>query len=427
MRLTFNRRVLLYAPLLTFASVLLFARTIFYARIFSVENFGLLSQALLVASTFTTFAGFGLTLLAHKVLPQYHARERQKMFDDLVSACIAMCVVSAALTAAGLLAAFAMGWLRSWMTFSAALLCAVTQYLFVLRLIELKSELRFLGHARLSVTRATVLMGAGAATAVWTRDVAATIVVEALVTLAVTGPSLFSGRGRQLIRRAIDIRHEFRRLTQFYPAAARLLWLNGTTVILYAIDRWFGIAFLSKHDYGIFAFGLTIVLLFETAQAIVNVSAFPIMGRMLASGEHRRAFQFATLATLGVLTAGALCYVPFLFLLDYLLRVYLLSYIEAQFVIKLAVIAGILRLGDFYASLAVLLDQEKRLAIGYGVVLAGVVLALAMAGAADMAFDPARMMAVTVVIAVVAFVLNLAIAIHAYRSSAIPHENSRSH
>jgi O-antigen/teichoic acid export membrane protein len=399
-----------------------FARTLFYARIFPVESFGLFSQALLVANTFTTFAGLGLTLLAQKLLPQHHAREQRETFDDLVSACIAMCVASVALTVVGLLVAFALGWLRSWMTFGAALFYAVTQYLFVLRLIELKSELRFLGHARLSGIRAAALIVAGPATAIWTRSVTATILAESLMTLVITAPSLFGERGRQLLRRAVGIRHEFRRLTQFYPAATRLLWLNGTTVILYAIDRWFGIAFLSKHDYGIFALGLTVVLLFETAQAIVNVSAFPLMGRMLARGEHRRAFRFARLATLVVLTVGALCYVPFVLLLDFLLRTYLPTYLEAQLVIKLAVIAGIFRLGDFYASFAILLDQENRLSVGSGMLLAAAVLALTMAGAAGLGFGPDRMMTVTVVIAVSAFALNLAIATSAYRGSMLRRE-----
>lgn len=423
--MTFNRQVLLYAPLLAIASALLFARTVFYARIFSVEDFGLLSQALLVANTFTTFAGLGLTLLANKVLPQHHARGERQAFDDLMSACIAMCMVSAVLAASGLFVAFAMGWLRSWATFGAALLCAVAQYLFVLRLVEIKSEFRFLDHSRLSGIRAAALMGAGASVAMWTRNVTATIVVEALVTLAVMAPTLSTGYWRRLVRRATDIRHGFRLLTQFYPDAARLLWLNGTMVVLYSIDRWFGMAFLSKREYGIFALGLTIMLLFETAQAIVNVSAFPMMGRMLARSEHRRAFRFATLATLAVLIAGAVCYVPFLLLLGYLLRTYLPSYFEAQFVIKLAVIAGIFRLGDFYASFAILMNQEKRLAIGSGAVLAGAVLALLMAGAAGVTFNPDRMMAVTVVIAIVAFVFNLAIATHGYQSQVVWRERTQ--
>jgi O-antigen/teichoic acid export membrane protein len=425
MRLNFNRRTLLYAPLLAIASALLFARTLFYARIFPVEGFGLFSQALLVANTFTTFAGLGLTLLAQKLLPQYHARGQREAFDDLVSACIAMCVASVALTAVSLLVAFALGWLRSWMTFGAALVYAVTQYLFVLRLIELKSELRFLGHARLSGIRAVALIAAGPVVATWTRDVTATILAEALVTLAVTGPSLFGERGRKLFRRAVGIRHEFRRLTQFYPAAARLLWLNGTTVILYAIDRWFGIAFLSKRDYGIFALGLTVVLLFETAQAIVNVSAFPLMGRMLAGGDHRRAFRFARLATLVVLVTAALCYVPFILLLDFLLRTYLPTYLEAQLVIKLAVIAGVFRLGDFFASFAILLDHERELSVGSGTLLAAAVLGLMFAGSAGVGFDPDRMMTVTVVIAICAFVVNLAIAMRAYRSSMLRREGAQ--
>jgi O-antigen/teichoic acid export membrane protein len=269
----------------------------------------------------------------------------------------------------------------------------------------------------LSGIRAAAILAAGVSTAALTRDVTATLAAEALVTLAVTGPSLFGARGRQLLHRAASAWADFRRLSQFYPAAARLLWLNGTTVVLYAVDRWFGIALLTKHDYGIFALGLTIVLLFETMQTIVNVSAFPLMGRMLARGEHRRAFRFATTATIVVLTISAMCYLPFLLLVDYLLNRYLPSYLEAEVVIKLAVIAGAFRLGDFYSSFAVLLDQERRLAIGSGILLALSAAGLAAAAAMKISFDPDRMMAITVVIATGAFALNLAIATRAYLAS----------
>lgn len=415
MRLTFNRRALLYAPLLGMASAMLFARTILYAKILPVESFGLLSQALLVANTFTTFAGLGLTLLAHKVLPQYHAREQRDLFDGLIAACIAILVATSAVTALGLLATIALGLVKHWQEFGAALIYAVAQYLFVLRLIELKSELRFLGHARLSGIRAAALLGAGVIVAVLTHDVTATILAEAVATVIVSAPYWLGGRGRQLFRRVSDLRHEIRRLTQFYPAAARLLWLNGTMVVMYAVDRWFGIAFLDKHAYGIFALGLTIVLLFETVQTIVNVSAFPLLGRILARGDNRRAYRLATLATSLVLATGAIFYVPFLLLLNHLLQTYLPSYLEAHVVIKLAVVAGVFRLADFYSSLAILLDQENRLAIGSGCILAATALGLVLAGAGGVRFDPNRMMTVTVIVAASAFVLNFLIATGAHR------------
>jgi O-antigen/teichoic acid export membrane protein len=415
--LTFlKRRYLLYVPILVGASGLLFLRTFLYAKIFPVESFGLLSQAMLVASTFTNFAGVGLQLLGHKLLPQYHARGEREPFDDLVASCIAACAVAAAITAVVLGCAVALGWLHNGLVFGVALPYAIAQYLFVQRLIEVKSELRFLDHARMSGVRAVVLLGAGVTVAAWSHSVAATLAVEGAVTLLIAAPMLMGERGKVLLHKALSIRKQHRWLAENYPAALRLLWMNGSSTLLYAVDRWCGIALLTKREYGIFALGLTIVTLFETLQLIVNVSAFPLMGRMVAHGNHARAFRFAILATALVIVAGILCYLPFVFLLDLLLNKYLPSYVEAATVIKLAVIVGMLRLADFFSSYAVLLDQERRLATAYCVLLVVAVAAITAANLSGLVvFDPDRMMEVSVAIAVCAVVLNFGIAARASR------------
>jgi O-antigen/teichoic acid export membrane protein len=415
-QLMLRRRYLLYMPILLGASALLFLRTFLYARIFQVEDFGLLNQALLVATTFTSFAGFGMQLLGHKLLPQYHAREDRESFDDLVSSCLVFCAASASLAAVVLVIATALGWLQNSVVFVAAVGYGIAQYLFLQRLIEVKSELRFLDHSKLSGIRALALLITGVVIATTTHSVAATLAAESLVTLAVAIPLIVGERGRILIRKSLAIQSEHRWLSQHYPAALRLLWLNGTSTVLYAVDRWFGIALLTKREYGIFALGLIVITLFETLQVIVNVSAYPLMGRMIAGGDRLRAFKFASLATTTVIAAGVIFYVPFVFLLDFLLHKYLPSYVEASTVIKLAVVVGMLRLADFYASFSVLLDRERRLALAGGALLAVAVAVISAARASGVVdFSPNRMMQISLAIAACAFAINLTIATNAAR------------
>ena len=164
---------------------------------------------------------------------------------------------------------------------------------------------------------------------------------------------------------------------------------------------------------------LIVVTLFETLQVIVNVSAYPLMGRMIAGGERLRAYKFATLATSLVIVAGVVFYVPLVFLLDFLLRRYLPSYLEAATVIKLAVIVGMLRLADFYASYSVLLDRERRLAIAGGILLIVAIAAITAARASGMIqFSPNRMMQISLTIAACAFAINFTIATSAARHRA---------
>jgi hypothetical protein len=137
---------------------------------------------------------------------------------------------------------------------------------------------------------------------------------------------------------------------------------------------------------------------------------------MIADGQHERAFRLATLATVVVGGLTAVLYLPFVFLLDVVLRAYLPAYLAATTVIKLAVLAGALRLADFYASFAILCNQEQRLAWLFGaltlIAAAGILMAHFVA---RLRFDPARMAVVTLGIAVCGFLLNLAIATRARR------------
>lgn len=412
--MTIYRRYLLYVPVLFCATGLLFVKSFVYARIFSVEGFGLLNQALLFAGTFAIFASGGLHLLGHKLLPQFHALGDKRSVADLLGSAIAAFGISTLVAGIAISVAIFFRWVPSATTGYATLVFAVAQCLFMLRLIDIKSELRFVEHALLSLTRAIALLALGVLVAALTHDVAATLAVEGLVTLLLAAPMLRGARGLSIIARTASIRTDQRWLESNLPAAMRLLWLNGTVTLLYAIDRWVGVAMLSKRQYGIFALGLLVILVFETLQVIVSVAAYPLMGRMIARGAHVRAFNLATLATIIAMIATASLYLPFVYLLDYVVRDYLPSYADAVTVVRIAVIAGAFRLADFYASYSILCNHEQRLAQLFGllvILVAATVMAIHFIG--GVVFDPDRLVLVTLGTSVAGFLLNLTVAVWA--------------
>jgi O-antigen/teichoic acid export membrane protein len=418
--MTIARRYFLYAPLLFGATGLLLLKSFVYARLFTVESFGALNQATLFASAFTNFGGVGLQLLGHKLLPQYYARGELDAAEDLFASAISIFGVASMLCGIGLTVALLVGGLSGPGIWGATLLYAMAQSMFMLRLIDIKSELRFVDHALLSSLRAVTLLTAGAAAAAVTHSVAATLAVEGMVTSVLAAPMLLGQRGSRILHKAFDRWGHRTWLIANLPAAMRLLWLNGTLTVLYAIDRWTGIALLDKRQYGIFALGLLVIVVFETAQAVVNVAAYPLMGRMIARGQHQRAFRLASLATAITLGLTAVCYVPFVLLLDFLVRGYLPAYAAATTVIKLAMIAGALRLADFYASFAVLCNQEHRLAWSFGALTVVVVAAILLARSeGHVSFDPERMATITLGVSVCAFLLNFAVAARARRNPAV--------
>jgi O-antigen/teichoic acid export membrane protein len=410
------RRHFVYVPVLVGATALMFLKNIVYARIFSVENFGGFNQALLCAGVFTNFAGAGLQLLGHKLLPQYYARGDHPSAERLLASALGVYGLAAALVAGAIGVGIFSGLLRDATASYATLLNASAQSVFLLCLIQIKSEFRFLDHALLSTLRAVLLLAGGAAVAVITRDVGATLATEGMLTLVVATPLFAGSRGRQILGKAREPRAEYSWLALNLPGALRLLWLNGTVTLLYTIDRWTGLALLTKREYGIFSLGLLVIAMFETMQTVVNVAAYPLMGRMIAHEEHARAFRFATLATLVVVGVTAICYVPFVLLLDFMVRAYLPQYVDAVTVLKLAVVAGALRLADFYGSFAVLCDKEQKLAWAFGAVVAVAAALIVTARAAgDLRLNPNRLAVLTVLVSACGFLLNLAGALHGRR------------
>lgn len=413
--MTIERQYLFYGPVLFGASGVLLLKSVAYARFLSVESFGAFNQAVLIASTFTAFAGAGMQLLAQKMLPQFHARGDRQAIDDMLSCTLAVFGIATAIAAAGIAVAILAGWLRSTLVSLATLVFSMAQFLFLLCLIDVRSRMRFLEHAKISALRAVLLLVLGGAVAALTHDFVATLAIEGSITLLVALRLVSGERGRLILRGTLACGAELRRLGAMFPAALRLLLLNGTVTILYAIDKWTGVALLSKREYGVFALGLVVLTVFETLQAVLNVAVYPLMAGMFARGQQRRAFRLATLATIVVLAVASVCYVPLVLMLDYLVSKYLPLYADAKDVIALALIAGSLRLADFYMSFAILCSEEWRLARAFAFLASSAIVVIWSLYAIGLRFDPERLVMVTVAVSVCAFLIDLAVAVRAQR------------
>jgi hypothetical protein len=107
-------------------------------------------------------------------------------------------------------------------------------------------------------------------------------------------------------------------------------------------------------------------------------------------------------------------------LLDFMVRAYLPMCVDAVTVLKLTVVAGALRLADFYGSVAVLCNQEKKLASAFGAVVAAVAaLILTAHTVGDLRLNPNRLAVLTVLVSACGLLLCLVAALrgrHRYRA-----------
>ena len=366
-----SRRQIVYFPLLVTAAGLQFIKGFVYARLLPVEAFGSLNQALLFASTFANFAGLGFPLLAAKMLPQYYMHGETDHADDLLASAIAVGILASLIGAFAIFVAYLIGLIPSFGWWYAVLFYGAFQYLFIIKLSNIRSELRFTSFALLSCFRAVLFLGGGALTAWLTRDVIATLVYELITTAILSLPIASRTRSREIYRKLGILVSDHQWLSTNLRGALRLLWLSGTLTTACALDKWAGVLLLDQKQYGVYALGVVILTVFDAAQFFINVAAFPIMGHMVAAGQYLASFRFAKQAILTVAVVSCLFYGPFVYAVDWLIHKFLIKYIASTSVIHVLIIAGCFRLADFYGSLAILCNREIVLTRCYLVILVG--------------------------------------------------------
>jgi O-antigen/teichoic acid export membrane protein len=357
---SFSRSQLLYVPLLVTTAVLQFAKNFLYAKFLPVAQFGTLGQYVLASSLAAGWGGLGFSVLAHKVLPMYYATQREADARRFLGATsyLFMGVLALAVAVGAIGALFIPGWREVTLRGAAVvLLAAISQYAFQLCLTDIKSRLNFVGYAKTSALRALLIVLVGVIAAWVTRSAAAVLGCDAVVTLlliatAKVGAGVRSGLTQgSLAEIALDLRSSG-------AVAIRLLWLSTTVSVLYSLDRWTGVAVLSKEQFGVYALALSILAGFDAAQWVANVSIYPIMGSLVGRGQTRAAFRLAVTATAGMGILGVVLYGPGAWLFRAVIGSFLPAYAAAGALVPIAMVAGCIRMADFLSSFVILSDRE---------------------------------------------------------------------
>jgi O-antigen/teichoic acid export membrane protein len=358
-----------YLPPLLLASLLMLLKGMAYARILDVDQFGQLNALLLAVTTFVNVGALGFNHLAHKLLPRLYVQRdavatSQFIITNLAVYCITVITI---LGIAGIAYTLVSSPQLKWIPVIS--LTSLAQSLFALKLIAIKSELTFSSYAGWSFLRALALSCAGIATAAMTRSVTAVVVVEGLVTGALAGPFL----AQHLSRFSSGCRQATRFIWQSFSrharAAATLLVVQGTVTVLYMIDRWVGVVVLSTREYGIYSVGLIVLTAFETLQSVIGVPAYPVLSRMILTGDRAGAFRLCLKMSGLVLAIALICALPAVVLLKMAVRAYLPSYVESLSILGLMVLGGSVRVGNFFGTFCILVDEEWRMVkLGTGII-----------------------------------------------------------
>lgn len=410
-------RLLACSAGLGLASFLLLVRNGVYAAMLSVADFGRLSQLLLIASMIASFGGLGMQLLAQKRLPLLHAQQDIPAANVLLAATLATFVATLVVLAPALLAIGVLADLMRPLEILALLAFATAQFVAALCLVDVRSAMQIERHALYSILRAAGALAAGCA-AVWiTRRADWLLIGEACASAGLGWLALSAARRAGVQAAVRSLRDITRTIRCGIHPAARLLLLYGIMVVLFAADRWAGVVLLDREEYGYYALGLTMLIAFDSLQAIATVPAWPLVARGLAKSAYAPTLKKIATVSAAVMLAGALLYWPCMLALEAIITRFLPRYESSTDVMYVVAIAGLLRLCNFFGVYAILADMEVVLLRRHALALGTVCLVIAAVfGPMAVEATPVRIGWIAVLVAAVVFCIDAATAFGGMRS-----------
>jgi O-antigen/teichoic acid export membrane protein len=368
-------RQLWYAPLLGVAMALMMARTLLMARMLGVRSFADFSGATLISSSFCMLGCLGLQLTLQREWPAniWRGQELRGLIRaaqcNLVTGACALALIGAVLCGISIHA------------FSPPLLvvgilhgCA--QQIFVIATVESRSRGDALRFSLENLLRALAIISVGFGIALKTGSAIDVVVVESLLTLAISVGLLRRSATHTHLNALQLYQLALRRLPRApWRAAMTLLAITGVAFLLSNIDRWIAAAGLGIGEFAAYSFAWTVPMLAQSAQQILNTLVFPTMARRFASGQEGAAFRVCSISSLVVLIGGVLCSLPAFFVLRYSVEAWYPKYATAIAIIPIFVAVAVLRVSDFWTSFLIAVNRERLLVFAnVGAGIAGLVL-----------------------------------------------------
>lgn len=409
-------RLLACSAGLGLASVLLLVRNGVYAAMLSVADFGRLNQLLLIASMIAGFGAVGMQLLAQKRLPLLHAQQDVPAANTLVAAALTTFLVGLGVLAAALLAIGVIADLMRPLEVLALSAFATAQFVAALFLVDVRSAMQLERHALYSILRAAGALAAGFA-AVWvSRRVDWLLLGEAFATAGLGWLALNAARRAGVLAAVRSARKLTGTIRGGIHSAGRLLLIYGIMIVLFAADRWAGVFLLDREQYGYYALGLTMLIAFDSLQAIATVPAWPLVARGLAGSAYTQTLRRVAIASGAVMLAGVVLYWPFMLALEAIVTRFLPRYVSSIDVMYIVAVAGLLRLCNFFGVYAILSDMESVLVRRHAFALGAVCLGIgSVFGLMAIPATPVRIGLIAVLVSAVVLCVDAATAYGAMR------------
>ena len=305
-----------YLPVLAAAVGMMMLRLLAMAQVLELAEFGRYSAGLLVSTTFCMLGCAGLQSLLQRDMPIMAARGRLLRplvltMQALLVACACAAFLLAVPAAGGELAGLKAGVL------AVAILHGLSQQVFLVVTVESRSLGEPVRYAAQNLWRALAVVAAGAAAAMSTGSATWTLACEAAVTLVVSFAivrEIARRFGTRLGALAGLAQRRWRQVD--WSAASVFLAISVVSSVAATVDRWFAASLLDVAEFALYAFAGIVLLVAQSAQAMINAAVFPALARRHALQGSRAAFASSARVSLALAAAGVVLCVPAYFLID---------------------------------------------------------------------------------------------------------------
>ncbi len=412
---THRLRQAAYAPLLATGMAIMFARLLVMAHILPVEEFAGLSAGLIVSALVSTAACLGLYLDLQRTLPVMMVKRRLRAASAALGRTVIAGLLIGVLGAAAVATGVTIGGAGSAIMLL-GLVHGVAQQLFLVVTTESRSNNEPMRYAVQHFVRslASVAIGVGLALEMGTAfgvllgEVAVAIVAVVWISAGVAR-RLGSTTGRTA---ALGLR-----------SLRSISWLSMASLLSYSLagavsiqaDRWLSSVTLPAAVFAQYSFAWVVVIAALYVQALINASVYPVMAQRFALAGPARTFRFAALSSAVLLACCIVAAVPSLLVANALVAAYLPKYEPALSILPLLTVAAILRVCDFFSSLAIIAGRERQMLV-VTIVTSGATLALWYAVSGFGGITPEGLAWLAVATAASSLLGGLAVAIHVGRS-----------
>lgn len=350
-----------YTPLLFLSAALSFLRVIIYARSLDSDQFGALSQMLLVSNVFGMAGNLGTQLVAHRDVPKLLQVGSKSLAAILLFQCIAVTTATMCLCVAyGLMGARPFALTAA--SFSVAIVHGWSQQIFATALIERKSRLAMMSYASEMARRSALVALAGLCAVWWFRNAESVLLAELAMTVIVF-PKLFRGLCDLADFPIVKLAQHGMHSVLEMPWGAAIVLFGGTIIGFASInlDRWVAAEWLPRAAFGQYSFVWILVMASQLAQNLLNVGFFPLLARRRVERGELDILKLSAALSALLLALGALGGVVIGFSLYHLIPTWFPQYSGAEELVPPLTIAAVFRFAEFWSSFLVITNREGPL------------------------------------------------------------------